>query len=161
MRHHASPIALRPLPAWQPGGASLASRDAALLDLADPAQGAHVILIGSGTLELMCALIRRGCLSAAAVELTDRPRAGLAHIALVPQADSPACVEAAVALAERALARPGSIALRFAGHSPEALARYARRSLQLHGFTALHARTLGGQQLLTAEMPLHGRLACA
>ena len=162
MRHRSSPLASRPLPAWQPDGVTASAlRDAELLDLADPAQGAHVLLIGSGTLELMCALIRRGCLSAAAIGLADHPRAGLADIALVPHANTPRCVEAAVALAERALERPGSLTLRLAGHSPEALSRHARRILQLHGFSAVQSRTLGGQRLLTAELHARGRVSCA
>lgn len=143
------------------GAAYCSPPDAALLDLADPLPDARVILIGPGTLELLCALIRRGCHHATTVQLTDRSQAGVADIALMPHASSPECIDAAVLLAKRALAPLGSIVIRVTESSPDALASFTRRTLRLHGFSAIHTRALGDQCLLTAELPLHGRLVCA
>ena len=63
--------------------------------------------------------------------------------------------------ARRVLAPLGSVILRFAELPSPGLVRHARHALQMHGFQAIHARQLGRQCLLTAELPLVGRLACA
>lgn len=163
MRHHAPIVASRFSTTFRPnsGAAYCSPSDVALLDLADPLPDARVILIGSGTLDLLCALIRRGCYHAATVQLTDRSQAGVADIALVPHASSPECIDAAVLLAKRALVPLGSIIIRLEDSSPDALASFTRRTLRLHGFSAIHTRALGDHWLVTAELPLHGRLACA
>lgn len=135
--------------------------DAVLLDLADPLPDARIILIGPGTLELLCALIRRGCSHAAMMQLTDRSQTGEADLALMPHASSPECIDAAVVLAKRALAPLGTMIIRLEDSSPDALALFTRRTLRLHGFSAVQMPALSDHCLVTAELPLHGRLVCA
>ena len=143
------------------------SADAALLQFADIAHDTRVVLIGPETLELLCALVRLDCASAAAIRLLDRPKAGTADLAILPAVASVDCVDAGLVEARRVLAPLGSVILRFAElPSPSklpfpSLVRHARHALQMHGFQAIHACQLGHQCLLTAELPLVGRLACA
>lgn len=149
--------------AWAGASArnGLPSPDMALLQFADIAHDTRVVLIGPDTLELLCALIRLDCGSAAAIRLLDRPKAGTADLAILPAVASVDCIDAGLVKARRVLAPLGSVILRFAGLPSPTLVRHARRALQMHGFQAIHARQLGHQCLLTAELPLVGRLACA
>lgn len=163
MRHHTSTAAQTLAQAWGgvPSHGIGSSADAALLRFADIAHDTRVVLIGPDTLELLCALIRMDCGSAAAIRLLDRPKAGTADLAILPAVASVDCVDAGLLKARRVLAPLGSIILRFAGVPSPGLVRHARQALQMHGFQAVHARQLGHQRLLTAEIPLVGRLACA
>ena len=163
MRHHRSTTAQVLPQAWGgvPGHSTGSSADAALLQFADIAHYTRVVLIGPDTLELLCALVRLDCASAAAIRLLDRPNAGTADMAILPAVASLDYVDAGLAKARRVLAPLGSVILRFAGLPSPGLVRHTRQVLQTHGFQAIHARQLGHQRLLTAELPLVGRLACA
>jgi hypothetical protein len=163
LRHHRSTTAQVLPQAWGgvPGHSTGSSADATLLQFADIAHDTRVVLIGPDTLELLCALIRLDCASAAAIRLLDRPKAGTADLAILPAVASLDCVDAGLAKARRVLAPLGSVILRFAGLPSPGLVRHTRQVLQTHGFQAIHARQLGHQRLLTAELPLVGRLACA
>ena len=162
MRHHPSNAHVL-AQAWYalPGRDAGSAADAALLRFADIARDTRVVLIGPDTLELLCALVRLDCASAAAIRLFDRPKAGTADLAILPAVASADCVDAGLAKARRVLAPLGGVILRFAGLPSPGLVRHARQALQMHGFQAIHARQLGHQCLLTAELPLVGRLACA
>jgi hypothetical protein len=131
----------------------------ALLDCADPATDARVLLIGSDTLELMCALIRRGCVGVAVRRPGDRPETASADLVLVPHAASVECIDQALAQARRALVPMGGVVVCLPEHAPAALLQHAERGLRLHGFSAVRTRRLAGQVLLSAELPLFGRLA--
>lgn len=162
MRHHSSAAHVL-TPSWGsvPDHGTGSSADTALLRFADIARDTRVVLIGPDTLELLCALVRLDCASAAAIRLLDRPKAGTADLAILPAVGSLDCIDAGLAKARRVLAPLGSVILRFAGLPSPSLVRHARQVLQMHGFQAIHARQLGHQCLLTAELPLVGRLACA
>lgn len=73
MRHHPSAAAQAVTQAWDgvPGHSIGLSADAALLGFADIAHDTRVVLIGPDTLELLCALIRLDCASAAAIRLPE------------------------------------------------------------------------------------------
>ena len=135
--------------------------EAALLTLADPSLDSRISLIGPHTLELLCALLRRGTADVSATRLNDRPQAGTADIAIIPHVASPECLEQAVAHARRALTPLGTIAIHLDAHPGDALSQQARRLLLLHGFTAMRVVEFAGDTLIRAELPLHGRLACA
>lgn len=135
--------------------------EAALLALADPSPDSRISLIGPHTLELLCALLRRGTADVSATRLNDRPQAGTADIAIIPHVDAPECLEQAIAHARRALTPLGTIAIHLAVHPGDALSLQAGRLLLLHGFTAVRVVEFSGDTLIRAELPLHGRLACA
>ena len=154
LNHASSVVAFSPPPALLAG-------DGGLLDLAEPVEDTRVILIGADTLELMCALVRRGCASAATVRLGERCDAHAAEIAIVPHLDSPACAETAVAQARRALVPLGSLVVRLAHDRYGIVATAAEMALRRHGFSAIRRTMLGSDLVFTAELPLYGQLAAA
>ncbi len=147
-------------PPRQPSAAEVA-----LLALADPSLNSRISLIGPHTLELLCALLRRGSADVSATRLSDRPHLGMADVAIIPHIASPDCLGHAIAHARRALAPLGTIAIHLAADParvpPGALAEQAIHLLLLHGFTAVRMVDFSGEILIRAELPLHGRLACA
>lgn len=143
-------------PPHQPSAA-----EAALLALADPSLDSRISLIGPNTLELLCALLRRGNADVTATRVSDWPQAGTADVAVIPSADAAGCLERAIAHARRVLAPLGTIAIHLAADPADALTRRTRHLLLLHGFIAVRVMDFAGETLIRAELPLHGRLACA
>ncbi len=94
---------------------------AALLDDIDPVEGTRILLIGSDTLELMCALIHRGCVSVTARRPGDRPEMASADVVIVSQVASAECADQALVQARRALVPLGSLVLRLPVDAPVAL----------------------------------------
>ena len=134
---------------------------AALLDHADPGEHTRVLLIGSDTLELMCALIRRGCVSVATLRPLDRPERASADLVIIPHAAATKCADAVLAHARWALVPLGSLVLRLPGSPPSLIGQQLGRSLRLHGFSSIRTTVHAGDVLLRAELPLFGRLECA
>ena len=148
----------------RPPRPALSNDDAAhatLLDGIDPVEDTRILLIGSDTLELMCALIHRGCVSVAARRPGDVPETASADAVIVPHVASAEDASQALAQARRALVPLGSLVLRLPADAPVALLRHIERSLRLHGFSASRTRRLSDQILLHAELPLFGSLARA
>jgi len=147
-------------PSHQPSAA-----EAALLEFADPSLDSRISLIGPHTLELLCALLRRGSADVSATRMSDRAHLGTADVAIIPHIASPDCLGHAITHARRALAPFGTVAIHLAadpaGAPVKALAEQAGHLLLLHGFTAVRMVDLSGEILIRAELPLHGRLACA
>lgn len=138
----------------------LSAAEAALLAMADPSWDSRISLIGPDTLELLCALLRRGSACACATRICDWPQAGTADVAIVPGVRSPDHLKRSMAHARRVLVPLGTVALHLAAPA-DALTRQARQLLLLHGFTGLRQAGCSGGVLLRAELPLHGGLACA
>lgn len=163
MLHHASLSFELPIPVPEHDGLpqALSAADAALLRLADPRTDSRVSLIGPNTLELLCALLRQGCTDLLATRVCDWPQANSADVAVVAHVVSPDCLARAVAHARRILAPLGTVVVQVAAGPADALVRQADQLLLLHGFDAARLREVAGQTLLRAELPLHGRLACA
>lgn len=135
--------------------------EAALLALADPGLDSRITLIGPDTLELLCVLLRRGCTSVSAMRLNDRPLAGTADVAVIPHMAAPEHLCRAVAHARRVLTPLGTIAVHVPAGLGDQLVRDVCQGLLLHGFGAVQSRDCCGDTLLRAELPLHGRIACA
>ncbi len=133
----------------------------ALLALADPSVESRVSLIGPNTLELFCALVRRGSADVSATRVSDWPHPATADVAIIPGIASPDCLVRAIAHARRILSPLGTIALHVAADPADALPQQVGRLLLLHGFTAIRVVRLSGETLIRAELPLFGRLACA
>lgn len=134
--------------------------EAALLRLADPSLDSRVSLVGPNTLELLCALVRRGSADVSATRVSDRPHSATADVAIIAGAASPDCLMRAIAHARRILAPLGTIVLHVAADPADALPQQVGRVLLLHGFTGIHVVRCSGETLIRAELPLFGRLAC-
>lgn len=150
-----------PIPALDEPPSQLIAAEAALLEMADPSLDSRISLIGPNTLELLCALLRRGCADVCATRVCDWPQAGTADVAIIPGASSPDHLKRSIAHARRVLAPLGTIALHLAASPADALTRQASQLLLLHGFTGLRRTGFPGGTLIRAELPLHGGLACA
>lgn len=166
MLQHTSRLAEPPLPALRHGfmqdaGHGIGATECALLALADPCPDSRISLIGPNTLELLCALLRRGSTNVSATRLSDWPQVGTADVAIIPSLNTPDTLCRAVAHARRVLAPLGTVAIHLASDPADALSQHVRRLLLLHGFEAVRVRDFSGEALIRAELPLHGRIACA
>ncbi len=142
------------------GPPRLNAAEAALLAMADPSPDSRISLIGPNTLEMLCALLRRGSDDVCATRICDWPKAGTADVAIIPGIRSPEHLARSIAHARRVLAPLGTVALHL--DTPDgALGRQASQLLLLHGFNGLRRTGCGGGTLVRAELPLHGSLACA
>ena len=162
MLQYASSLAEPPSPTphhdLMPG---IGAADCALLALADACPDSRVSLIGPNTLELLCALLRRGSLDVSATRVSDWPQAGTADVAIIPGLNAPDALGRAVAHARRVLTPLGTVALHLASDPADALSQHVCRLLLLHGFERVRVRDFSGEALIRAEVPLHGRIACA
>lgn len=121
----------------------------ALLDGLGPLAGERALILGHGSVELMCALIRGGCEEVTELRIADRPEAGIADLVLVPRLASPDQAAMVAAHARRALVPTGRIVLAVSGHHAAPVARV----LRLHGFSALRRRDGAAGSVLTACLP--------
>ena len=125
---------------------------AALLDVLDPSPGAHALVIGRATLEMLCGLLRRGCAGAAEW----RPdEAGLPTpdcVQLVVLTDPASLHEAAtlVAIGRRALRQGGRIAVRDAGGRRS---RVLAALLRAQGFVAVSTQDTADGALVFGDCP--------
>ncbi len=140
---------------------ALSGPEAALLAIADPGLDCRVVIVAPGALELACALLRRGHSDVTMVRLCDRPRAGQADVVIIPGIASAEVLGRTVASARRMLAPLGTIVIRLATEMADASAQRAARELLLHGFAAVRTRTVFGDAILRAELPLYGQLKWA
>jgi hypothetical protein len=145
------------VPEWQ---SVASSSEAALLDYAGSVDGAHVAVIGDGTLEVMCSLIRRGCTAAVELSLQEHEHATVepAEIAVVPRLGSIEQARRAVALASRLLQPGGQIVLR---DTSGLLALHVTALLRMRGFSRVRVRVLGDGTMIRAERPILRRFARA
>lgn len=140
---------------------ALSAAEAALIAFADAGRDSRVTLLGSNTLGLLCALLRQGHANASAMRLGDRPPCGAADVVLVPHVESPDQLKRAIVQAQRQLVPLGTLALHLSSGPNAELLRQAVHLLMLHGFGLVRNRVLSGGVLVRAELPFHGRLACA
>ncbi len=142
-----------PLEQAQADDPSLASLHAGLLDHAGEVAGAHVLVLGPGSLPVLCGLIRRGAAAAAEAGLAERASVDPAELIVVPRAASLQQAAQAVAIARRALLPCGRIVLRDLSGG---LAREIAALLRAAGFVAIRASDDGDGPIITAERPLFG-----
>ncbi len=134
--------------------------EAALLTMADPSPDSRISLIGPHTLELLCALLRRGSADVCATRICEWPKAATADVAIIPGIRSPDHLTRSIAHARRVLAPLGTVALHLDAPAG-ALTRQASQLLLLHGFNGFREVGRADGTLIRAELPLHGSLACA
>ena len=106
----------------------------------------RALIVADHGLDLMCGLIRRGCLAATVLRLGDKPDADDYNVVFVPLVTSSDDV---IRLARRSLAPNGRL---IAGVRDGAAAVALARRLRLNGFSGLHSIHLPGLMLLRADL---------
>jgi hypothetical protein len=119
-----------------------------LLRLAGDIRSTHALIIADHGLDLMCGLIRRGCLAAAVLRDGDKADTGDYGLVLVPDATTHLSPDELIHLARRSLAPGGRL---IAGARTSKAAALGRR-LRLNGFTNLRSTHLPGLTLLRADL---------
>jgi hypothetical protein len=113
--------------------------------LAGDMGNARVLIVAQHGLDLMCGLIRRGCLAATVLRLGDKPDSADYDVVFIPLAPS---ADDVVRLAGRALAPNGRL---IAGVRNATAAAALARRLRLNGFSTPHAIHLPDLVLLRAN----------
>jgi hypothetical protein len=126
------------------------SQDNDLLDplwrLTGDLGNARALIVAEHGLDLMCGLIRRGCLAATVIRLGDKPDVDDYHVVFVPLATS---ADDVIRLGRRALGPNGRLIVGVSG--AKAAVAMARR-LRLNGFAAMRSIHLSDLVLLSAEL---------
>jgi hypothetical protein len=148
----------RPVVAASAPSARTAAPDAgdpalALLDGLAAQAARHVLVLGHGALELMCALIRGGSHEVTELRAGDRPEATTADLVLVPQVRSADQAVMLVGHARRALVPTGRVVLGVSGKLATGLVRI----LRLHGFSAICRRDRVSGSVVSAVLPAFPR----
>jgi hypothetical protein len=116
--------------------------------LAGDLERARVLIVAEHGLDLMCGLIRRGCLAATELRAGEKPDAGDYDVVVVTALMPP---EAVIRLAHRALGANGRlIAGVGAGRASGAMVRL----LRLNGFAGIRMTSLPGLVLVSASLRL-------
>ncbi len=137
-----------------------ADADTAMLDCIGDVSNVHALVLGEHGLELMCALIRRGCATVAVLRLNQKAEPGTADLVVVPRTASPEVVEQALRQAQRAMAPNGRIVLRIDNKRASSVATSVTRLLHELGFRSIRVRSLPRQTLLSAERSSSGAALC-
>lgn len=110
---------------------------------------ARALIVGQHGLDLICGLIRHGCLAATVLRGGDKPDADDYDIVLIPRMTAPSSSDGVIRLARRALAANGRLIV---GVQDARRSAALARRLRLNGFSALHFTYLPGLVLLRADL---------
>ena len=129
-----------------------------MLDAAAPLESAHAIVVGRGSLEVLCALIGQGCSAATVMAHGGRLPPERAELVLVPLVASLDEAHHAIAIARRALLPCGRIVLRDPNGT---LAARMARMLRAAGFSAVRIRPCQAHDgvdgaIVSADWPMFG-----
>jgi hypothetical protein len=124
----------------------------ALLGLAGKLRDTRALIVADHGLDLMCGLIRCGCLAATTLRIGDRPDTDDYDLVLVPDAGLLSSPDDVIRLARRSLGRNGRL---IAGVAPGSAATALARRLRLNGFVALRSVHLAAVTLLRADLRRH------
>ncbi len=129
----------------------------ALLDCLDVTDDDHVLLVGDDTLDLMCALLRRGCSAVTEMRPQDGVRPERVELVVAPGVADIATARHVLALARRALAPHGvgrgRLVLRIPHSGDHTLSRAVAQALRAEGFDRPRRRPLADALVLIAELP--------
>jgi hypothetical protein len=126
-------------------------RDLAMLDCIGDVAGSHALILSDDGLELMCALLRRGCAAATTLRGNDCVETRTADLMVIPHASSTQAVEQALKQAKRAMLPDGRIVLRVENDLSGWVAFTTARLLRAQQFSAIRIRSFGDYTLVTAE----------
>jgi hypothetical protein len=117
--------------------------------LAGDMRNTHALIVAEHGLNLMCGLIRRGCLAATVLRPRDKPDANDYGVVFVPRVAALPSADAVIRLALRSLGANGRL---IAGVDDSRAAAALGRRLRLNGFSTLHSMHLPGLTLLRADL---------
>ncbi|HET6609375.1 MAG TPA: hypothetical protein VFG62_22070 [Rhodopila sp.] len=129
------------------------TRDEALLSQAGPLVAANVLIIGQSAVDLLCALLRRGCPAATCLKPEARPDAQAYSLTIVPDVTNLPAAEDALRSASRVLAAPGRIVIGIPTTAPKSLPLALSRRLRLNGFRTVATIAYGDRTVLSAQRP--------
>jgi hypothetical protein len=121
-------------------------RMALMLAAAGPLDGVRAFVAASHGLDVLCALIRRGCQAATCLKPGVRADRGEHDLVLVPDIATPAAADEAIRTAHRALTPSGRVVMGVTGD-----AAAVSRRLRLNGFRSIRTRAFPGFSIVTAE----------
>jgi hypothetical protein len=107
-----------------------------LIRLAGDIRNAHALILAEHGLDLMCGLIRRGCLAATILRVGDRPDTSDYDVVFVPRVTELASLDTVVRVARMALVPSGRLIAGF-GSRTDAVALAGR--LRLNGFSPVRS----------------------
>jgi hypothetical protein len=151
---HLPPEIPRIMPA--PLIAAAGDGESAMLDFAGRLEGAHALVLADHGRDLLCALIRRNCDAATSFSPSRRPEADLYDLVLVPELAPDSPLGDIVSKSRRALVPTGRLVIRTIQDPAAHVAAAVARLLRLNGFVRFRVRTLVGQSLLRADLPMFG-----
>lgn len=116
----------------------------------------HALVIGEHTLELVCLLIRRGCIAAGTLRWHEKAEAAAADLVVVSPLPKLPVLDEALRQARRALLPGGRIVLQVGAGQPKVLLGVVADMVSRHGFAAAQLVVTAGATLLQAELPHPG-----
>ena len=133
---------------------------AALLDcLGTIEDEPNIVVLGRDGPDLMCALLRAGAPQVTHLCSHDHLESGTTSLLIVPRVPSLDWLDSALPTIRRALLTNGRLAV--CVDPLPATQQRVRRTLTLHGFTAMRATRAEGRLLITAELPTLSLRRCA
>jgi hypothetical protein len=120
-----------------------------LLRLAGDISQTHALIVAEHGLDLMCGLIRHGCLAATVLRIGDKPDANDYDLVVIPDTAAFPSHDDVIRLARRSLAPRGRLIV---GVQNSRAASALARRLRLNGFTALRSTHLPGLMLVRSDL---------
>ena len=136
-------------PASAAGNLSDADPWAPLLRLSGPLHDTHVLIVAERSMDLMCRLIRYGCLAATTLRPGEKPDYDEYRLIVVPDTAAFASFDQVVQLARHVLMPRGRL---IATVADSHAAMLAARRLRLNGFTAIRPAHVPDGILLRADL---------
>jgi len=121
----------------------------------DDLAGKRVLILGPD-IGIMCELIQRDCRHVTELDPHGCSRAGTVDLVIVSSVGTSSAAAYAIDHARRALTLAGRIVVRTAGDPSEWLSRAIKRTLRLHGFSAIATHQALGRAVFTAELNFLG-----
>jgi hypothetical protein len=123
------------------------------LSAAGPLAAAHVLIVAEHGLDLLCGLIRRGCVAATCLRSAAKADAPAYDLVLMPEIRDIPSFEHVIEVARHALLPSGRLVIGV--NEPPAFGRLSvalARRLRLNGFRAIRTTAIPGQTVLQAEL---------
>jgi hypothetical protein len=135
--------------------------DAAVLQLAGPVRGEHVLIMGANALEAMCAIQRKGAAKVTLLRQGTRPEQHTADLVIAAAVASLEHAASALVHATRALRESGRVILQMAADPNGRLARSVAEMLRLRGFSGVRVQPTSEGTLVVGTRPWFGPIARA
>ncbi|CAH2601796.1 conserved protein of unknown function [Rhodovastum atsumiense] len=121
-----------------------------LVDAAEPLADVRAVVIGAGSVDVLCALLRRGCAAATMLRPDLRAPTEVAELVVLSASDSAPGIGGLLRLARRRLQPDGRIVLR---ERRVTRTRDLTSLLAAQGFTSVRCRVLHSGAVLSTTLP--------